>query len=227
MPQHQYEIEIKSLLGEKKNVDSLKKKMKESDSAYKQTSTSKQLNHYFVGGDHAKLYKIVSPYVPEDSHERFLHILEDGKDLSIRTRQQDDTILFVIKASIDDTTSSNGTARIEYEVETPQLTLDELDQKLLDADCEYQAKWSREREEYSYKNATVCIDKNAGYGYLAEFERVIESESDALEEKELLRALMNELDVEELPQDRLERMFEHYNAHWPEYYGTDKIFVIH
>jgi hypothetical protein len=37
---------------------------------------------------------------------------------------------------------------------------------------------------------------------------------------------MAKLGVEELPQDRLERMFAHYNAHWPEYYGTEKVFVI-
>jgi len=37
---------------------------------------------------------------------------------------------------------------------------------------------------------------------------------------------MTKLDVEELPQDRLERMFAYYNKNWPEYYGTEKIFVI-
>jgi uncharacterized protein (DUF1778 family) len=41
-----------------------------------------------------------------------------------------------------------------------------------------------------------------------------------------IRALMAELDAPELPQDRLERMFAFYNEHWPEYYGTDKIFSL-
>jgi hypothetical protein len=72
----------------------------------------------------------------------------------------------------------------------------------------------------------VTIDRNAGYGYLAEFERVIEDEAKAGAVQDELRALMAELGVEELPQDRLERMFAHYNAHWPEYYGTEKIFTI-
>jgi hypothetical protein len=37
---------------------------------------------------------------------------------------------------------------------------------------------------------------------------------------------MAELGVEELLQDRLERMFAHYNEHWQEYYGTDRTFII-
>jgi hypothetical protein len=39
-------------------------------------------------------------------------------------------------------------------------------------------------------------------------------------------ALMGELGVAELSQDRLERMFKFYNENWPEYYGTDRTFII-
>ena len=44
--------------------------------------------------------------------------------------------------------------------------------------------------------------------------------------KRELLGFMESVDAQELSQDRLERMFAHYNAHWSEYYGTDKIFVI-
>jgi hypothetical protein len=37
---------------------------------------------------------------------------------------------------------------------------------------------------------------------------------------------MTELDVVELEQDRLARMFSFYNANWPDYYGTEKVFII-
>jgi hypothetical protein len=37
---------------------------------------------------------------------------------------------------------------------------------------------------------------------------------------------MAELGIEELDAARLERMFAYYNAHWPEYYGTEKVFDI-
>ena len=40
------------------------------------------------------------------------------------------------------------------------------------------------------------------------------------------RDVMEKLGAEELAQERLERMFTFYNAHWPEYYGTDNVFTI-
>jgi len=226
MPQHTYEIEIKSLLGSEDKATDLVKKMKQKDTKLCKISKNKQLNHYFVGGDSDKLIESLAVHVPEESHDRLTHILKDGQNISIRTRQLDENVLFIVKASIDDTTSSNGTARIEYEEPVADLTLDQLDQILLKCDCKYQAKWSRERQEYRYKDMNVCIDRNAGYGYLAEFEKVIEDESSADNEKENIRSLMAELEIEELPQERLERMFDFYNNNWRDYYGTDKIFVI-
>jgi len=73
---------------------------------------------------------------------------------------------------------------------------------------------------------TLCIDKNAGYGYLAEFEKVVQSAEVAEKTRDELRSVMSQLGVEELSQERLERMFAYYNVHWSEYYGTNKVFTI-
>ena len=73
---------------------------------------------------------------------------------------------------------------------------------------------------------TVCLDKNAGYGYLAEFEQVVDDPTKLEGARNDLRAFMGRLGVQELPQDRLERLFAFYNAHWPEDFGTDKIFTV-
>ena len=72
----------------------------------------------------------------------------------------------------------------------------------------------------------VCLDRNAGYGYLAEFEKVVESADEADTAKAMLTELMQRVGAIELPQDRLERMFAFYNEHWPEYYVRDKVFTI-
>src|SRR6185503_16182832 len=133
--------------------------------------------------------------------------------------------LLVIKGASDDTSSSNGTARMEFEAKV-DLSLDHLDKILLKSEFQYLSKWSRERQEFKYKGLNVTIDKNAGYGYLAEFEKVVEDPSQATETKSLIRDKMKDLGVEELKQDRLGRMFEFYNAHWDEYYGTEKVFNI-
>jgi len=224
---HTYEIEIKSLLGSRENAGNFRKKLKEKDPNLELVGTNNQLNHYFnVPEDLSKLEENILPLVPSERADSLKKILEEGKSFSIRTRKTgEDTVIFVIKASVGDDTSSNGVARIEFEGQVPK-TLEELDQTLLDSGLSYQAKWSREREEYKSGNLNITIDRNAGYGYLAEFERVVESASRVDEVKAELLGFMSEIGVEELKQDRLERMFDFYNKNWRDYYGTENVFVI-
>jgi adenylate cyclase class IV len=223
MPGASYEIEIKSLLGSREAADKLLAAMKGFDPSFKKTGEGRQLNHYFEGkGD----WNIVAGAL-EQEHDRkeFLELALKAKDFSLRTRDADGKVLLVLKAAIDDTTSANGTARREFEKAVP-MTLNELDEKIMKAGFTYQAKWSREREEFSFAGANVTIDKNAGYGYLAEFETIEDDPTRADAAKEKLRGLMKQVGVDELDQARLGRMFGYYNEHWRDYYGTDKIFVI-
>lgn len=221
----QYEIEIKSLLGEEENAKKLYEKMCQLDPNCARVTGSRQLNHYFEGGDMEELLKAASLHLADDQLKKLSHIVNAGRDFSVRTRQKDEQVLLVVKASIDEGTSANSVSRLEFEEEVP-LSLAELDQLLVGAGFSYQAKWSREREEYNYKGVNVCLDKNAGYGYLAEFEKVLDDEAALAAARAELSGIMSELGVAELPQDRLERMFAFYNSHWPDYYGTDKVFVI-
>ncbi len=218
------EIEIKSLLGEKSKAEKLISDLVHKGFDLANVKKSSQLNHYFIYKDLAKFKEEFSKIVTKK--EEFNNILEKGRDFSIRTRESNGTkVILVIKASLGEDSSFNGVSRLEFEEVMP-MTLDELDQKLLDCGLEYQAKWSREREEYKKDNMAVCIDKNAGYGYLAEFEVVTEKESEVENVKSDLLRFMQEVGVEELKQDRLERMFDFYSKNWPDYYGTDNIFNI-
>ncbi|MEJ0021130.1 MAG: CYTH domain-containing protein [Candidatus Doudnabacteria bacterium] len=223
-----YEIEIKSLVGGKLQAQALVEKMKQSDPALFFAGKHNQLNHYFVKGNLMVLRSKLEPHLMADKQQEFDDLLahaEDFKEFSVRTRSADGKVIFVIKVAIDDTTSSNGTARQEFESGV-YLTLDELDQILVDCGFEYQAKWSREREEYKYKGLSVTVDKNAGYGYLAEFESVIDDAAKADVTKAKIREIIEELGLQELNQARLARMFDYYNKHWQDYYGTDKTFNI-
>jgi len=220
-----YEVEVKSLLGEEQNAQALKKKMCDLDPACACVAQNKQLNHYFKDGDIQQLFENTKKLFSAEELEKFSRVIEKGERFSVRSRQKDEEVLLVVKASVDAGTSENTVSRLEFE-ESVDVTLDELDELIQSAGFQYQAKWSREREEYVYKGTNVCLDKNAGYGYLAEFEKIIEDESLLKQVREEIDTLMNELGVEELSQDRLERMFAHYNENWPEYYGTDKTFTI-
>jgi predicted adenylyl cyclase CyaB len=223
MKENNYEIEIKCLLGNHENAQALETRMRAMDPTLHKVGTHKQLNHYFEGkGDFKKIAELI-----EDKEERevFLNLAEKAKDFSLRTRDADGKVILVLKAAIDDTTSANGTARREFE-KTLAMPLADLDKTILDAGFSYQAKWSRERTDYVFNGVNVTIDKNAGYGYLAEFEIIENDAARAEVAKAKLRTLIKDVGLEELNQERLGRMFAHYNEHWRDYYGTDKIFVI-
>lgn len=222
----QIEVEIKSLLQTAEAAESLISRMRDLDSKFTPVGSNKQLNHYFTAGNLDKLSKNISHHLDTDKREQLAHIVGQSYDFSVRTRKADDAIIFVMKATLDDTTSSNGTARLEFESRMPTLTLDELDRIILNSDFIYQAKWSRERQEYQYKNYNVAIDKNAGYGYLAEFERIVRAKEELEAVKSEIRGEMEVLGITELQQDRLARMFDFYNKNWEKYYGTDKTFTI-
>jgi len=226
---HTYEVEIKSLLGSKENADSFVSKLKKENPDLKLSSEGKQLNHYFNVPEGVDLKTALASLIPEDRKESFDKIIKDGKKLSIRTRQSTDKtgekVIFVIKASVGDDSSSNGVKRIEFESQV-KISLDALDKILLNAGLTYQAKWSRERQEYISGDLHVCLDKNAGYGYLAEFEKVTSDEKELEKTRKELVDFMKTVGVEELAQDRLERMFAYYNANWNKYYGTEDTFVL-
>lgn len=221
----QFEVEVKSLLGAPERASELKEKMSKLDPGYASVSKNKQLNHYFEGGDIQALYDKTHHLVDGPELEKFKEMLGKGESFSVRTRQKDHEVLLVVKASVDEGTSENTVSRLEFE-EVVKVSLDELDGLVLSAGYQYQAKWSREREEYLYKGANVCLDKNAGYGYLAEFEKIVDTEDMIESARQEIDSLMAELGVEELPQDRLARMFDFYNQNWPDYYGTEKTFNI-
>lgn len=220
-----YEIEVKALIGKKARAEELISKMKQLDPEMKTLSQSKQLNHYFEGDDTLLLYEKTESLFDEKATEQMREIIEKGNSLTVRSRQNDDEVFLVIKASIDKGTSDHAISRLEFE-EPVKITMDELDRVILDSGYVYQAKWSRKRTQYSYKGTTACLDKNAGYGYLFEFEKIVNYKKDITKSKEDILRLMEELGVQELPQDRLERMFAYYNSNWHRYYGTNKTFLV-
>jgi predicted adenylyl cyclase CyaB len=225
-----YEVEIKALLGTPERAQEVRDALMKADPATILTSRNTQLNHYFEGlpgqgGTLDKLAEAMKSHLSPGALSKLEDFANRANKYSVRTRDKDGTVLLVVKASVGDDSSENGVSRMELEEEVP-MTIDELDAIVLSAGFSYQAKWSRAREEYLCNGINVCLDKNAGYGYLAEFEHVVDDESKVDEARRSVEAFMQSIGVKELPQDRLERMFAHYNANWPEYYGTDKIFTI-
>jgi predicted adenylyl cyclase CyaB len=219
-----YEVEIKSLLQSEENAQKLRDKLAEQ--GIQLANKYNQLNHYFLSdGDFSKLEEKLLPLFDADRQEKLKLILEEGKNHSIRTREMNGEVFFVVKASVDDTTSSNGILRMEFE-EKVDVSMDELGKILEESGFGYQAKWSRNREEYNKDDFYITIDRNAGYGYLSEFEIQTEEQGELAKSKQRILDFMQELGLVELSQDRLARMFDFYNENWADYYGTENVFNV-
>lgn len=236
---HNYEVEIKVLLGDEKMKNTFMHAIEINFPSYRHSYSESQKNHYFEWGN---LEGLLNVFRWSISHEEVLSLEKLSKEVrsfSVRSRGTSDETLLVVKATVNSETSSNGTARIEWEADLAPLSLEDMDQKILEAGFHYQAKWSRSRDEYritipdqnphsliSQWEIALCIDRNAWYGYIAEFERVITDESKITETRHELLRIIRFLGYEELHQDRLSRMFDYYNQHWREYYGTEKVFTV-
>jgi adenylate cyclase class IV len=218
-----YEIEVKSLLGDHTKAEAFRSSLKKAGATLK--GTEHQLNHYFIKGDFDTLSLKILPELSDEQGQKFQAMMNHPGTYSVRTRESDGTVRLVIKCSVDDTGSENGIARYEFD-EVVFLSLDKLDTLLLESGFEYQAKWSREREEYMLDDLTITLDRNAGYGWLTEFEIVVDSKEKIKEARSIINRYMESFGIDELNQERLARMFEYYNNNWKEYYGTDNIFVV-
>ena len=173
MKGHAFEIEIKSLLGSQSAADALKAKLVALDPSCKLKNSYTQLNHYFEGGDPNKLADAFAPFVSKEVAEK-MHTMAGGQKISVRTREMNGVAKIVLKASVGSDSSANGVARMELEEPVAGKTFAELDALVQSAGYTYQGKWWRTREEYEARGVSVCLDKRAGYGYLAEFEKVVD-----------------------------------------------------
>lgn len=224
---HSYEVEIKVLLGTSEQKDIFMDKVHTSFPSLSHSYSESQLNHYFAGGNLAHLFGTFRQYISEKDAASLHNLVTEAKSYSVRTRGTQTQTIIVVKATVNDESSSNGTARIEWEVDLAPMTLDEMDAVVVQAGFAYQAKWSRAREGYQLnENTVLCLDKNAGYGYLAEFERVIDDATLVDSTRTELLQMIESLGYHELDQERLARMFDFYNKNWREYYGTENVFTV-
>lgn len=221
----QYEIEIKALLGSQSASDALMNQVAERDPGLKLISEQRQLNHYFNGGELSKLVKTLQRYLSQEQIIAINNISTSATHINVRTRQKNDTVLLIVKGSLDNTSAAHSHQRMDFEAEI-RLTIDELDDLVLSSGWRLEAKWQAKRKIYKALGLTIDLMFSPGYGYVVEFEKVVLNESDRTAAHDQVMAVMESLGIQELANDRLERMFAYYNDHWPEYYGTDKIFTI-
>ena len=86
---HNYEVEIKVLLGSEENKDAFKKNLEETVEKLEAGAQTSQLNHYFIGGDFAKLQKTLEGKISPERVDSFTNITNLSGKHSVRTRYVD------------------------------------------------------------------------------------------------------------------------------------------
>lgn len=222
---NQFEVEVKVLLQTDEKARLVEDILYRN---YAQTSflwENVQQNFYYEWGKIEDLFIKIKNHIPTSEYSQLEDILFRWKKHSIRLRKANEDVIFIVKAVADDTWAVNGIARVEFE-QVINASMEEIDLLILSAWFHHQSKWSRYRKIFQYKDFVVSLDKNAWYGRVAEFERLVNERSLIDSAKEEIRTELQFLGLEELPQDRLQRMFEYYSQRWPEYYGSQKYFTI-
>lgn len=188
----------------------------------------RQLNHYFTWWNVLDIYDRLGSRMPSQDQEALHHICTYWHHHSVRTRNilPGDRTILVIKSSNNHDSSTHSVSRLEFEYEFPDMNLEELDREMLDIGREFLSKRSRIRTNYQVDDISICLDQNAGYGYVVEFETIIHGDESKTEAEDRLRVFMKKLDIYEIDQATLEKMFAYYNAHRKEYYGTNRIFSL-
>jgi adenylate cyclase class IV len=194
-------------------------------------TSDRQLNHYYTFDQDAThvLHEIRKALAIDRTD--FEKLIRNGKKFSVRTRCEYEQLprtgktTLYIKYSIDDTTSENGIRRQEFAWRYDG-SIEELDDLITRAGMRVQAKWSRTRRTWKLNSITIVVDFNAGYGWLAEFEKEVGDEKKAIAAEKELREVVDSFGLKPIDQEKLARMFAYYNKHWEEYYLTEKTFTV-
>ena len=153
----QYEIEVKALLGDQEASKNLLKKLADKDANFKQFDEQSQLNHYFIGGSIDNLVKSAKPYLALEKLDVLNEIAKKSTSISVRSRQKNGKTFLVVKGSLDSTSAVHSHRRIEFE-EPIDLDIAVLDELIISAGYDHEAKWSAERKMYTfYDYARVWI----------------------------------------------------------------------
>lgn len=78
-------------------------------------------------------------------------------------------------------------------------------------------KWFRIRNSFVWNNFDVTLDYTHGYGYILEFEMLVENEENVEEGKQILKKQFDELDIEIVDKQLFKDKYEDYKENWQTY----------
>jgi adenylate cyclase class IV len=219
------EVEIKCHLGaDESAVTALVERMMVADPECRLTAHNELLNHYFDCKDPALLEAVAKDYASGTKLKTLLEIIDKSGVLSVRTRSKNDQIILIVKGVPAGGDAIHGVDRMEWE-QVVDVSIENLDEKLVQAGLVELAKWSGYKDVYTFMDTTIEIQFSPGYGYQVEIEKVVIGDEDAESATKRVSEVAGLVDLTEVDHNLISKMYDYYNAHWREYYGTKKVFT--
>ncbi|NLL44190.1 MAG: CYTH domain-containing protein [Mollicutes bacterium] len=82
---------------------------------------------------------------------------------------------------------------------------------------EIEIKWYRKRLELTFKDFEVTIDYTVGYGYIVEFELMVEDDKKIEEAKNKLNEVFKEFNIADTPNAVFNKKIQDYKVNWHKY----------
>ncbi|OGD66447.1 hypothetical protein A3F08_01220 [Candidatus Berkelbacteria bacterium RIFCSPHIGHO2_12_FULL_36_9] len=186
--------------------------MKEIEYKFVLKSADKTRLEKFLKKSKAKLTK-------SETQDNWYYVAPGKNDLRIR-RNDKEAFLILKKGWMHDT------ERDEIEVKVTRPDFERLDEIFVALGYKYDTKWYRKRLEYKLKSFNITIDFNAGYGGVAEIEKVVKNNNEVEKAKKDISDFAKEVGIEPATKELFNKMYTYYKKNWKKYYTTKTTFDI-
>lgn len=106
--------------------------------------------------------------------------------------------------------------REEVEIKFSKDDFERLEQMFLSLGYNIQIKWFRKRNNFKWQDIDVAVDSTKGYGYIIEFEKLVE-ENEKEKTLEFLKEKFNILNISMTSREEFDQKFNYYKEHWKEF----------
>jgi adenylate cyclase class IV len=151
-------------------------------------------------------------------------LVKHSVEIMVKCRSIDDTNYFSVKGAAAGQDAVHAANRMEFEAGL-SMSLEEINQVIVDAGIKLVSKWSSRRDFYSLgQGLKADIEFVAGYGHKAELEVVIQDGESVDDAMATIDELADKLDLYYASDELMGRMYAYYNQHWEEFFNTDNVF---
>lgn len=164
------------------------------------------------------LKKNKAKLVRHETQDNWYFVAPGKNDLRIR-RTDKEAYLILKKGWM------HSDCRDEIEIKVARSDFKKLDEIFVSLGYKYDTKWYRKRLEYKLEDFNVTIDFNAGYGWICEIERVVNTGGEGKAKKDILD-FSKKIGIKPTPQILFDKMYKFYKKNWRHYYDTKDTFNI-